>query len=97
VRTNSLVPGHLRLGAVGTVARDDGNVRITGYNPNNMPLLPQFLAGALEGFNGRKPTVLVCQEIASQAVPRLDQPAVWRVVDFGVLIAMPAPGENGRC
>jgi hypothetical protein len=91
------VPSHLRLGAVNTVERDDGNVAFTGYNPNDMVLLPKRLADALDRFDGRRPTVQVCEEIASHVEARFDQVAVRRLVDFGILVAMPVAVENGRC
>jgi hypothetical protein len=91
------VPSHLRLGAVNTVERDGGTVALTGYNTNDMLLLPKPLADSLERFDGRRPTAQVCAEIASQGESQFDQTAVRRLVDFGILVAMPVPGEKGPC
>jgi hypothetical protein len=91
------VPSRLRLGVVNTVEGDDGKVAITGYNPNDMLPLPKPLAHALERFNGRRPTAQVCEEIADQVGAPLDRDTARRLVDFGVLEAMPLSGENGRC
>jgi hypothetical protein len=88
------VPSHLRLGAVNTVELDDGRVVCTGYNSNDMLRLPKRLADALERFDGRRPTLQVTEEIASQVEPHFDQAAVRRLVDFGILSAMPAAGEH---
>ena len=91
------VTRYLRLGAVGSVARDDGNAAFTGYNPNDMVLLPKPLADALERFDGRRLTDQVRAEIGSEVGTSLDRATVRRLIEFGVLIAMRTPEENGRC
>jgi hypothetical protein len=89
------VPGYLRLGAVGSAAQVGGNAALTGYNPNDMLLLPTRLADLLDRFDGRRPTDEVRAEIASQLETSLDRATLRRLVDFGVLVAMPAPEANG--
>jgi hypothetical protein len=91
------VPAYLRLGAVGSVARDDGNSALTGYNSNDMLLLPKPMADALDRFDGRRPTDQVSAEIASRTGVSLDPAMVRRLIDFGVLVAVPTAEENGRC
>jgi hypothetical protein len=82
-------PRYLRLGPVGTIARDDGDVALTGYNPNDLVVLSSSLADALHLFDGRQPTGEVCEQLATRGVP-LDRAALSRLVDFGVLQAAPA-------
>jgi hypothetical protein len=91
------VPGHLRLGAVGGIARDDGNAALRGYNPNDMVLLPKSLADALERFDGRRQTDNVSAEIGKQVGISLDRAVVRRLIDFGVLATVPSSGEDERC
>jgi hypothetical protein len=91
------VPRYLRLGAVGTVARDDGNAAFIGYNPNDMVLLPNPVADAIERFDGRRLTDRVCAEIGSEAGTSLDRATVRRLIEFGVLVGMPTSEESGRC
>jgi len=88
------VPSHLRLGAVSTTVLDDGQVACTGYNSNDMVRLPRQLADTLDRFDGRRSTVEVSQEIASQVGEQFDQAAVRRLVDFGILVALPGAGEH---
>jgi hypothetical protein len=91
------VPEYLRLSAVGLIARDDRNAAVTGYNPNDMLVLPKPLADALEHFDGRRPTDRVSNELGSQVESSLDRVTVRRLVDFGVLLPMPGVGGYGRC
>ena len=91
------VPSYLRLGAMGSVARDDGNAALTGYSPNDMVVLPKPLANALERFDGRRLTDRVSDELGNQVGSSLDRATVRRLVDFGVLVPVPAIGEYGRC
>jgi hypothetical protein len=87
------VPRYLRLGPVGTIARDSGDVALTGYNPNDLVVLSSSLAEALHLFDGRQPTDEVCEQIATRGVP-LDRVALSRLVDFGVLHEAPAAGSG---
>jgi hypothetical protein len=91
------VPRYLRLGAVGSVPSDDGNSALSGYNRNDMLLLSSSLAAALERFDGRRPTAHVCEEITEPGGTPLDHATVRRLVDFGVLVAVPTPEASGRC
>ena len=91
------VPGYLRLGAVGSIGRDDGSAALTGYSSNDMLLLPKPLADALERFDGRRLTDRVSTEIGSQVGSSLDRATVRRLVDFGVLVPVHTVGEYGRC
>jgi hypothetical protein len=58
-----------------------------------MLVLPTPLAEALSRFDGRRPTDQACAEIASEAGIMLDRATVRQLVDFGVLLAMPAVNE----
>jgi hypothetical protein len=91
------VPEYLRLGAVGSGPRDDSTTVLTGYNPNDMLLLPKPLADALEQFDGRRLTDRVSAEIGSQVGTSLDRATMRRLVDFDVLVPVPALGDYTRC
>jgi hypothetical protein len=87
-------PRYLRLGPVGTVARDNGDVALTGYSPNDLVVLSSSLAEALHFFDGRRPTDEVCEQIVSRGIP-LDRATLRRLVDFGVLQVAPT-ANSGR-
>lgn len=91
------VPTHVRLGAVRTVELEDGQVACTGYSSNDMVRLPKVMTEVFERFDGRRPTVQVCEELESQMGITFDNEAVRHLVDFGVLVSMQVSGARRGC
>lgn len=89
------VPAYLRLGPVTQTHRLDGTCALTSYSSNDMLVLPTSLANVLSHFDGRRSTDAVCAELAEHAEILVDTGTLLRLVDFGVLLAMPTPAVSG--
>lgn len=88
------VPKYVRLGPVTHTHRMDGTCALTSYSSNDMLILPTSIAATLSRFDGQRPTDAVCAAIAEDPGVFVDRDTLLRLVDFGVLLAMPTPAVS---
>jgi coenzyme PQQ synthesis protein D (PqqD) len=88
------LPEQLRLAPVARRCLDAQTSVVSGYNPNDMLVLPTRLTQALDYFDGTRSTADAKRMVADDGAREVDDALIRRLVDFGVLVRVPDLAET---
>jgi hypothetical protein len=83
------LPETLHAAPVATMELGLGQSVVSGYNLNDMLVIPAALARALNYFDGRCATADVVRTIRSETGEAVDSGVLMRLIDFKVLVPLP--------